>query len=54
MKEDLEKAETGMKDLNKAAELAFKVIREKENALHNEISALKRGVKKRGTGDSRD
>ena len=40
-----------MKDLNEAAELAFKVIREKENALHNEISTLKGEIKKRGTRD---
>ena len=49
LKSELEKAETRMKDLNEAAELAFKVIREKENALHNEISTLKGEIKKRGT-----
>ncbi len=51
LKSELEKAETRMKDLNEAAELAFKVIREKENALHNEISTLKGEIKKRGSRD---
>ena len=51
LKEELEKAEARMKDLNEAAELAFKVIREKENALLNEISTLKGEIKKRGTRD---
>ena len=51
LKEELDKAEAGMKDLNEAAELAFKVIREKENALLNEISTLKGEIKKRGTSD---
>ena len=51
LKEELENAEAKMKDLNEAAELAFKVIREKENALHNEISTLKAEIKKRGTRD---
>ena len=51
LKEELEKAEAKMKDLNEAAELAFKVIREKENALLNEISTLKGEIKKRGTRD---
>ena len=36
LKEELDKAEARMKDLNEAAELAFRVIREKENALHND------------------
>jgi nitrogen regulatory protein PII-like uncharacterized protein len=53
LKEDLEKAEVRMKDLNEAAELAFKVIREKENALLNEISTLRAEIKKRGTRDLR-
>jgi predicted nucleic acid-binding Zn-ribbon protein len=53
LKEDLEKAEVRMKDLNEAAELAFKVIREKENALLNEISTLREEIKKRGTRDLR-
>ena len=51
LKEELEKAEARMKDLNEAAELAFKVIREKENALLNEISTLKGEIKKRSTSD---
>ena len=51
LKEELENAEARMKDLNEAAELAFKVIREKENALLNEISTLKGEIKKRGTRD---
>ena len=51
LKEELDKADAKMKDLNEAAELAFKVIREKENALHNEISTLKAEIKKRGTRD---
>jgi len=51
LKEELEKAEARMKDLNEAAELAFKVIREKENAFLNEISTLKGEIKKRSTSD---
>ena len=51
LKEELENAEARMKDLNEAAELAFKVIREKENAINNEISTLKGEIKKRGTRD---
>ena len=51
LKEELDKADARMKDLNEAAELAFKVIREKENAINNEISTLKGEIKKRGTRD---
>jgi len=53
LKEELDKAEARMKDLNEAAELAFRVIREKENAFHNEISTLKGEIQKRGTRDLR-
>jgi len=53
LKEELDKAEARMNDLNEAAELAFRVIREKENALHNEISTLKGEIKKRGSRDLR-
>ena len=47
LKEDLKQSEIRLKDLNKAAELAFKVIKEKENIILNEISALREEIKKR-------
>ena len=53
LKEELEQTEIRLKDLNEAAELAFKVIREKENLILNEISTLREEIKKRGTRDFR-
>ena len=50
IKEQLKEAEKKLKDLNEAAELAFSVIREKENILLGEISALREELKKRGGG----
>ena len=47
LKEDLKQSEIRLKDLNEAAELAFKVIKEKENIILNEISALREEIKKR-------
>ena len=47
LKEDLKQSEVRLKDLNEAAELAFKVIKEKENIILNEISALREEIKKR-------
>ena len=47
LKEDLKQFEVRLKDLNEAAELAFKVIKEKENIILNEISALREEIKKR-------
>ena len=47
IKEQLKEAEKKLKDLNEAAELAFKVIKEKENIILNEISALREEIKKR-------
>ena len=46
LKEDLKQSEIRLKDLNEAAELAFKVIKEKENIILNEISALREEIKK--------
>ena len=53
LKEDLKQSEIRLKDLNEAAELAFKVIREKENLILNEISTLREEIKKRGTREFR-
>jgi uncharacterized protein YydD (DUF2326 family) len=47
LKEDLKQSEIRLKDLNEAAELAFKVIKGKENIILNEISALREEIKKR-------
>ena len=47
LKEDLKQSEIRLKDLNEAAELAFKVIKEKENIILNENSALREEIKKR-------
>ena len=47
LKEDLKQSEIRLKDLNEAAELAFKVIKEKEHIILNEISALREEIKKR-------
>ena len=47
LKEDLKQSEIRLKDLNEAAELAFKVIKEKENIILNEISELREEIKKR-------
>ena len=47
LKEELKQAETRLEDLVKAAELAFAVIKEKENGLLDEISALREEIKKR-------
>ena len=47
LKEDLKQSEIRLKDLNEAAELAFKVIKEKENIILDEISALREEIKKR-------
>ena len=47
LKEDLKQSEIRLKDLSEAAELAFKVIKEKENIVLNEISALREEIKKR-------
>ena len=47
LKEDLKQSEIRLKDLNEAAELAFKVIKEKENIILHENSALREEIKKR-------
>ena len=47
LKEELKQAETRLEDLVKAAELAFAVIKEKENGLLDEISGLREEIKKR-------
>ena len=53
LKEELEQTEIRLKDLNEAAELAFKVIKKKENLILNEISTLREEIKKRGNRDFR-
>ena len=53
LKEELEQAEIRLQDLNEAAELAFRVIREKENLILTEIAALRDEIKSR-SGRNRD
>lgn len=47
LEEKLEQAETKLKDINEAAELAFKVIKEKENIVLDELAAIRAEIKKR-------
>jgi predicted nucleic acid-binding Zn-ribbon protein len=47
LKEKLEKAETNLDEINKAAELAFKVIKEQEKKALEEISELRNEIKRR-------
>ena len=47
LEEKLEQAETKLKDINEAAELAFKVIKEKENIVLDDMSAIRAEIKKR-------
>ena len=47
LKEELELAEIRLQDLNEAAELALRVIREKENLILTEIAALRDEIKSR-------
>ncbi|MDC0144696.1 hypothetical protein OAK45_09240 [Verrucomicrobia bacterium] len=45
LKNELEQAEIELQDLNEAAELAFKVIKQKENLILTEIAALRGEIK---------
>ena len=47
LKENLEQAEARLTEINEAAELAFKVIKEREDQTLNEIAALRAEIKTR-------
>ncbi|HCU86604.1 MAG TPA: hypothetical protein DGP39_03680 [Verrucomicrobiales bacterium] len=47
LKENLEQAEARLTEINEAAELAFKVIKEREDQTLNKIAALRAEIKKR-------
>ena len=49
LKGNLERAEVRLTEINKAAELAFKVIKERENQTMNEIAALRAEIRNRGS-----
>ena len=47
LKENLEQAEARLTEIHEAAELAFKVIKEREDQTLNEIAALRAEIKNR-------
>lgn len=47
LKENLEQAEGRLTEIHEAAELAFKVIKEREDQTLNEIAALRAEIKNR-------
>ena len=47
LKENLGQAEVRLTEINEAAELAFKVIKEREDQTLNEIAALRAEIKNR-------